>query len=319
MPPFETSTAFVFPGQGSQKIGMGRTVAESWPESKAVFDEVDDALGEQLSKLVWDGSIEDLTLTANAQPALMATSMAILAAIRAEGLPQTVPGCVAGHSLGEYSALCAAKALSLRETAQLLRIRGTAMQEAAPVGEGAMAAVLGLDIGTVRDLAGKAAGEDVCQAANDNDPGQVVVSGHRRAVERAVALAKEAGARRAVLLPVSAPFHCSLMRPAADRMKDALQDVVIRPPEIPVLTNVTADVTDDPEDIRRLLREQVTMPVRWRETVLRMKELGVESGFEIGSGSALSGMIRRTERTISCRPVQVVDDVRTLVSELAVA
>ena len=298
---------------------MGKAVAESWPESKAVFDEVDDALGEQLSKLVWDGSIEDLTLTANAQPALMATSMAILAAIRAEGLPETVPGCVAGHSLGEYSALCAAKALSLRETAQLLRIRGTAMQEAAPVGEGAMAAVLGLDIETVRDLAGKAAGEDVCQAANDNDPGQVVVSGHRCAVERAVALAKEIGARRAVLLPVSAPFHCSLMQPAADRMKAALQDVAIRPPEIPVLTNVTADVTDDPEDIRRLLHEQVTMPVRWRETVRRMKDMGVESGFEIGSGSALSGMIRRTERTISCRPVQVVDDVRTLVSELAVA
>lgn len=284
-----------------------------------MFEEVDDALGEQLSKLVWEGSIEDLTLTANAQPALMATSMAILAAIRAEGLPETVPGCVAGHSLGEYSALCAAKALSLRETAQLLRIRGTAMQEAAPVGKGAMAAVLGLDIETVRDLAGTAAGEEVCQAANDNDPGQVVVSGHLRAVERAVALAKEVGARRAVLLPVSAPFHCSLMQPAADRMRAALQDVTIRPPEIPVLTNVTADVTDDPEDIRRLLREQVTMPVRWRETVMRMKDMGVESGFEIGSGSALSGMIRRTERTISCRPVQMVDDVRTLVNELVVA
>ena len=296
---------------------MGKAVAESWPEAKAVFDEVDDALGERLSKLVWEGSIEDLTLTANAQPALMATSMAILAAIRAEGLPGTVPGCVAGHSLGEYSALCAAKAVGLRETAQLLRVRGTAMQEAVPVGGGAMAAVLGLDIEKVRDLAGRAAGDDVCQAANDNDPGQVVVSGHRSAVERAVALARENGARRAVLLPVSAPFHCSLMRPAADRMRAALQDVEIRSPEIPVLTNVTADVADDPEDIRRLLCEQVTKPVRWRETVLRMKVKGVESGFEIGPGSALSGMIRRTERTISCRSVQIVDDVRTLVSELA--
>ena len=319
MQPIETGTAFVFPGQGSQKIGMGKTVAESWPEAKAVFDEVDDALGEKLSELIWEGNIEDLTLTANAQPALMATSMAILAAIRAEGLPRTVPGCVAGHSLGEYSALCAAKVLDLGDTARLLRIRGTAMQEAVPVGDGAMAAILGLDVETVRNLAGRAAGEDVCQAANDNDPGQVVVSGHRVAVERAVAMAKEHGARRAVLLPVSAPFHCSLMRPAAERMKAALQDASIEPPEIPVLANVTADVTDDPEDVRRLLHEQVTMPVRWRETVIRMKDLGVEAGFEIGSGSALSGMIRRTERTVSCRSVQSADDVRTLVNEMACA
>ncbi len=319
MQPIGTATAFVFPGQGSQRIGMGKAVAESWPEAKAVFDEVDDALGEKLSELIWEGNIEDLTLTANAQPALMATSMAILAAIRAERLPKAVPGCVAGHSLGEYSALCAAKVLGLGETARLLRIRGTAMQEAVPVGEGAMAAILGLDVESVRDIAGRAAGDDVCQAANDNDPGQVVVSGHRIAVERAVALAKENGARRAVLLPVSAPFHCSLMRPAAERMKAALQDVTIQPPEIPVLANVTADVSDDPEDVRRLLHEQVTMPVRWRETVIRMKDLGVGAGFEIGPGSALSGMIRRTDRTISCRSVQTAEDVRTLVNELAVA
>ena len=305
----------VFPGQGAQRIGMGKTVAESWSESRAVFEEVDDALDAKLSDLIWEGNIEDLTLTANAQPALMATSMAILAALRAEGLPQSVPACFAGHSLGEYTALCAAGALDLGETARLLRIRGTAMQEAVPVGEGAMAAILGLDIEAVRDCAARAAGDDVCEAANDNDPGQVVVSGHRAAVERAVALAKESGARRAVMLPVSAPFHCSLMQPAAERMKVALEDATIRAPRAPVLANVTADVIDDPADIRGLLCNQITMPVRWRETVFRMRELGIENALEIGSGTALSGMIRRTERAISCKAVQNEDDVREVVSE----
>jgi len=232
--------AFVFPGQGAQTIGMGRDLAEAYPQARAVFDEVDEALGEKLSLLIWEGEIERLTLTRNAQPALMATSMAAMAALKAEGVDVTAAAYVAGHSLGEYSALCAAGALDLADTARLLRVRGDAMQAAVPQGEGAMAAILGLDVDTVSRVAAEAAGDEVCAAANDNDPAQVVVSGHRDAVTRAIEIAKERGAKRAVLLPVSAPFHCSLMQPAADAMAEALSHVDIKAPVVPLVGNVTA-------------------------------------------------------------------------------
>ena len=244
--------AFVFPGQGAQTIGMGQDLAASYPVAKAVFEEVDDALGQDLSGLIWNGEIETLTLTANAQPALMATSLAAVRALQAEGLGLDAASFVAGHSLGEYSALAAAGAMTIADTARLLRIRGSAMQEAVPVGIGAMAAILGLDFAAVSAVAAAAALGEVCQAANDNDPGQVVVSGHKAAVERAVDLAKEAGAKRAVLLPVSAPFHCALMQPAADRMAQALAEVAISAPSLPVVANVRASAVSDPELIRSL-------------------------------------------------------------------
>ena len=245
--------AFVFPGQGAQSIGMGKALAVAYPAAKAVFDEVDDALGQNLSKLIWDGDINTLTLTENAQPALMATSMAALYALKAEGVALETASFVAGHSLGEYSALAAAGAISIANTARLLRIRGVAMQQAVPVGVGAMAAVLGLDFKTVTAVAEVASQGEVCQAANDNDPGQVVVSGHQGAVERALVLAKEAGAKRAVLLPVSAPFHCKLMEPAAVRMKVALEEVEIAIPVLPLISNVKATAVNDPSTIRSLL------------------------------------------------------------------
>ena len=232
--------ALVFPGQGAQTVGMGRDLAEAYPAARAVFDEVDDALGEKLSDLIWNGAPDDLTLTANAQPALMATSLAAFRALEAEGFAIDRVAFVAGHSLGEYSALAAAGAIGIADAARLLRLRGQAMQEAVPVGQGAMAALLGLDFTTAQDVAERAAQGQVCQAANDNDPSQVVVSGHREAVERAVELAKEAGAKRAVMLPVSAPFHCALMQPAAERMQAALADVTISAPAVPVVANVTA-------------------------------------------------------------------------------
>ena len=239
--------AFVFPGQGAQVVGMGRDLAAAYPAARAVFDEVDAALGERLSALVWDGDIAELTLTRNAQPALMATSIAAMRALAAEGVPVTSAGFVAGHSLGEYSALCAAGSLSLADTARLLRLRGAAMQEAVPVGEGAMAALLGLDIAAAEAVAAEAAaGGGVCEAANDNDPAQVVVSGNRAAVERAVEIAKGRGAKRALLLPVSAPFHCALMQPAADRMAEALADVAIAAPAVPLVANVKAEAVTDP-------------------------------------------------------------------------
>lgn len=304
------SRAFLFPGQGAQTIGMGRDLADAYPAARAVFDEVDEALGETLSALIWDGDIETLTLTANAQPALMATSLAAMRALEAEGVGVTSAAYVAGHSLGEYSALTAAGALSVSDAARLLRARGTAMQDAVPVGVGAMAAILGLELDEVRKVAEAAAQGDVCAAANDNDPGQVVVSGHKAAVERAVDLAKEAGAKRALLLPVSAPFHCALMAPAAEAMRAALADVEIKAPVVPVVANVRAEAVSDPETIRTLLAEQITGAVRWRESVSWMVAQGVGDFWEIGAGKALIGMVRRIERGADTRAVGTAADVQ---------
>ncbi|MBW0157289.1 ACP S-malonyltransferase [Sedimentimonas flavescens] len=310
------SRAFVFPGQGAQTIGMGKALAEAYPAAKAVFDEVDAALGESLSSLIWEGEIETLTLTANAQPALMATSIAALRALEAEGFSVKDAAFVAGHSLGEYSALCAAGALSVTDTAKLLRIRGEAMQSAVPVGVGAMAALLGLDFETATRIAGEAAaagtGQEVCQAANDNDPAQVVVSGHKAAVERAVEIAKAAGAKRALMLPVSAPFHCALMQPAADKMAEALASVQIAAPAVPVVANVRAEAVSDPEVIRQLLIEQVTGSVRWRESVLWMVGQGVTEFWEIGAGKALSGMVKRIAKETVQKNVGAPEDIAAL-------
>jgi len=303
------SRALVFPGQGAQTVGMGRALAEAYPAAKAVFDEVDDALGERLSALIWEGTAEDLTLTQNAQPALMATSIAALRALEAEGIAWDGVAYVAGHSLGEYSALCAAGALSLADTARLLRLRGRAMQEAVPVGEGAMAALLGLDFAAATSVAEAAAAGEICQAANDNDPAQVVISGHKGAVERAVGLAKEKGAKRAVMLPVSAPFHCALMEPAAQAMQAALADVRIAPPRVPLVANVVAEAVDEPTRIRELLVAQVTGSVRWRESVAWMAGQGVTSFWEVGAGKALSGMIRRIAKEAETRAVGTPEDV----------
>ena len=303
------SRAYVFPGQGAQAIGMGKALAEAYPQARAVFDEVDEALGEKLSAVIWAGDIETLTLTANAQPALMATSIAALRALEAEGFGIGQAAYVAGHSLGEYSALCAAGALGLADTARLLRIRGRAMQEAVPVGLGAMAALLGLDFAAATEVAAEAAQGEVCQAANDNDPAQVVVSGHRGAVERALDIAKAKGAKRAILLPVSAPFHCVLMAPAAEVMAGALASVVIARPVVPVVANVRAEAVSDPDVIRQLLVEQVTGSVRWRESVLWMQSAGVAEYWEIGAGKALSGMIKRIASGAVTRAVGTPEDI----------
>ncbi|MBW7922760.1 MAG: ACP S-malonyltransferase [Rubellimicrobium sp.] len=306
--------ALVFPGQGSQSIGMGRALADASPEARAVFDEVDDALGEKLSALIWEGDAETLTLTRNAQPALMATSLAAMAALRAAGVQITDAAFVAGHSLGEYSALCAAGAISLADTARLLRLRGEAMQSAVPVGQGAMAALLGLDFAAAGAVAAEAAQGEICVAANDNDPAQVVVSGHRAAVERAVTLAKEHGAKRALLLPVSAPFHSPLMEPAAQAMRAALAGVTITAPAVPLVANVRAEAVSDPDEIRALLVEQITGTVRWRESVAWMAARGVTEAWEVGAGKALSGMIRRIAPAITCRNIATPDDVRAATS-----
>ncbi|MCC1480400.1 ACP S-malonyltransferase [Roseibaca sp. Y0-43] len=306
------SRAFLFPGQGAQTIGMGRALADTYPAAKDVFQEVDDALGESLSALIWEGDIAELTLTANAQPALMATSLATLRALQAEGVAITDAAFVAGHSLGEYSALAAAEALSVTDAAKLLRIRGRAMQAATPVGEGAMAALLGLDFATVTEVAQEAAQGQVCQAANDNDPAQVVVSGHKAAVERAVEIAKARGAKRAMLLPVSAPFHCALMQPAADVMANALADVTLNAPVVPVVANVRAEAVSDADTIRKLLIEQVTGSVRWRESIAWMAAQGVTEFWEIGAGKALSGMVKRIAKEAGTRNFATPEDVAAL-------
>lgn len=297
------SLAFMFPGQGAQTIGMGKDLAEAYPAAKAVFDEVDEALGEKLSDLIWEGTQDTLTLTENAQPALMATSMAAMRALEAEGIQVTDAAFVAGHSLGEYSALCAAGALGIADTARLLRIRGRAMQGAVPVGEGAMAAILGLDFDKVAKIAQDAACGQICQVANENDPAQSVVSGNRAAVERATVLAKERGAKRALLLPVSAPFHCALMTPAAAEMADALDGVAIAEPKVPLVANVLAAGVSDPTLIRSLLVDQVSGRVRWKTSVEWMVENGVTEFWELGAGKALCGMIRRIAPDATSRAV----------------
>ncbi len=306
------TTAWVFPGQGAQAIGMGCALADAYPAARAVFAEVDEALGQPLSALIRDGDIAELTLTANAQPALMATSLATVAALEAEGFPVTGAACVAGHSLGEYSALCAAGSLTLADTARLLRLRGTAMQAAVPVGQGAMAALLGLDLAAVESVAAEAAQGQVCEAANDNDPAQVVVSGDRAAVERAVGIARARGAKRALLLPVSAPFHCALMQPAADAMAEALAATPVAAPRVPVIANVTAAPVTDPAAIRRLLVAQVTGRVRWRESVQAMAAAGVDGFWEVGAGKALSGMIRRIAGDAATRAIGTPEDIAAL-------
>ncbi|MBU2359237.1 MAG: ACP S-malonyltransferase [Alphaproteobacteria bacterium] len=285
--------AFVFPGQGAQAIGMGRDLAEAYPAARAVFEEVDEALGEALSALIFDGNIETLTLTRNAQPALMAASLAAMRALEAEGIAVTDADFVAGHSLGEYSALAAAGALGVADCARLLRLRGDAMQAAVPQGVGAMAAILGLDAATVERIAAEAAEGEVCQLANENDPAQNVISGHVAAVERAAVLAKAAGAKRALMLPVSAPFHCALMQPAAEAMRDALEDVAMQAPAVPLVANVTALPVTDPDTIRAQLVAQVAGRVRWASSVDWMVQQGVTQFIEVGAGKALSGMIRR--------------------------
>ena len=297
------STAFIFPGQGSQAVGMGKALAESFSAARAVFEEVDAALGQPLNKIMFEGPESELTLTANAQPALMAVSIAAVRVLESEaGLDLArVAKFVAGHSLGEYSALCAAGSLSLSDTARLLRLRGAAMQAAVPVGEGAMAALLGAELDAAQEIAVAAAGATglVCQVANDNGGGQVVVSGSKVAVERAMELAKERGIKRAVLLPVSAPFHCALMQGAAEAMQAALATAVIAAPRRPLVANVTASPVIDPEQIRRLLVEQVTGAVRWRESIVFMAEAGVTKFVECGAGKVLAGLLKRIAPGVS--------------------
>ena len=308
------SITFVFPGQGAQVIGMGQTLARAYPNSRNVFEEVDDALNFKLSKLVWEGEIEELTLTENAQPALMATSIATLRAMEEEGISSDTVKYFAGHSLGEYSALCAAGALDLADTARLLRLRGKSMQKAVPIGVGAMAAILGLNFELVKKIAQEASQKQVCQAANDNDPHQVVISGNFEAVERAIILAKEKGAKRAIILPVSAPFHCELMQPASDVMAEAFSKVSFKIPSSPIVANYTALPVVDPSEIKNLLIKQITGRVRWRETINYISQNGVDKVIEIGSGKALTGMIRRINKDINCYNIGSSDDLNKFLS-----
>jgi [acyl-carrier-protein] S-malonyltransferase len=297
---------------------MGRELAEAFGAARLVFEEVDEALKQRLSKLMFEGPESELTLTENAQPALMAVSLAVLRVLESEGKFTTATGLayVAGHSLGEYSALAAARSFEVSDAARLLKRRGQAMQRAVPVGEGAMAALLGLDLDAARAVAEQAAQGEVCGAANDNAPGQVVVSGHKAAVERAIALAAERGARRSILLPVSAPFHCALMKPAADAMADALETTPPKPPMVPLIANVTAAPVSDPGEIRRLLVEQVTGLVRWRESVLAMKERGVDQIVEIGAGKVLSGLVKRIDRDIAASSIGAPAEIEAFLKTL---
>jgi [acyl-carrier-protein] S-malonyltransferase len=309
--------AFIFPGQGSQSIGMGKALAEASPVAQAVFDEVDAALGQKLFQLMSDGPEDQLTLTENAQPAIMANAIATLRVLEREAGISLSTGAnfVAGHSLGEYTALCAAGAIDLATTARLLKLRGRSMQAAVPVGQGAMAALLGADVEKARAIAEAAAQGDVCTVANDNDPGQVVISGARAAIKRAIPLAKEMGAKRALLLPVSAPFHCSLMAPAALAMEQALADADIHSPAVPVFANVTAAPVEDPDEIRRLLVEQVTGMVRWRESVLAMQAAGVDQFVEFG-GKVLGGMVKRILPDAKVTSLVSIDDIRAFGEEI---
>lgn len=312
------SRAFVFPGQGSQAVGMGRELAEAFTGARHVFEEVDDALGQKLSALMFEGPEDQLTLTENAQPALMAVSMAVVRVLEAEGGLDlsTAAAFVAGHSLGEYSALAAAGTFSLADAARLLKIRGQAMQKAVPVGVGAMAALLGAEYEQAREIAAEAAEGEVCEAANDNAPGQVVVSGHRAAVERAMKIAADKGIKRAVMLPVSAPFHCALMQPAADAMAEALAGVTMTAPKAPLVANVAASRVTDPAEIRDLLVRQVTGTVRWREGVLYMKEQGVGTLVELGAGKVLSGLAKRIDKEMAGTSVGTPADIETFLKSL---
>lgn len=315
------SIAFTFPGQGSQHVGMGAELADTFAFARDVFAEVDEALGQDLSRIMREGPEDTLTLTENAQPALMAVSLAVMRVLEHEhGLRLSdAVSFVAGHSLGEYSALAAAGALGLADTARLLKTRGQAMQAAVPVGEGAMAALLGAELEDAQKLAEAAAQGDVCQAANDNAPGQIVVSGAKVAVDRAVEMAAEFGARRAVLLPVSAPFHCALMQPAADVMAEALADVEVAPPAVPVVANVVASGITGPEEIRRRLVEQVTGMVRWRECVLFMAGEGVQTLYEVGAGRVLTGLARRIERSLGAESIGTAGEIETAAEALRTA
>ena len=310
--------AFIFPGQGSQAVGMGKALADAFPQAKAVFDEVDEALSQKLSAIMWEGPAEELTLTANTQPALMAVSLAAIRVLEAEaGLDLRKHATfVAGHSLGEYSALAAAGSLSISDTARLLRIRGNAMQNAVPVGQGAMAALLGLEYDAALEVAREAAQGEVCDAANDNGGAQVVVSGHKTAVERAVAIAQTKGAKRAVMLAVSAPFHCALMQPAADAMREALGSVTVNAPAVPVVANVEAAPITDPAAIRDALVRQVTGTVRWRESVAHMAARGVEAFYEIGSGKILTGLVKRIASGASATAIGTPEDVAAFKASL---
>lgn len=310
--------AMLFPGQGSQVVGMGKALADAVPQARAVFTEVDEALGERLSAIIFEGPEETLTRTRNAQPALMAVSMAALRALESEGVSVAEHAAfVAGHSLGEYSALAAAGSLGLGDTARLLRTRGDAMQKAVPEGVGAMAALLGLELEAAEEVAAEAANADeVCEVANDNAPGQVVVSGHKPAIERAMDIAKGKGARRAVLLPVSAPFHCALMEPAAEIMANALAGVHIRAPVVPVVANVLAEPISDPTAIRRRLVEQVTGTVRWRESVAWLAANGVTQAAEVGAGKVLAGLVKRVAPDVSTAAAGSPDDIKALAAEL---
>jgi [acyl-carrier-protein] S-malonyltransferase len=320
--------ALVFPGQGSQTVGMGRELAESFATARHLFEEIDDALSQRLSRLMFEGPEGELVLTENAQPALMAVSLAVLRVLEKEGGFDLAKRAafVAGHSLGEYSALAAARSFAVADAARLLKRRGQAMQRAVPVGEGAMAALLGLELDAARAVAeaaraspgGTEAGgkDEVCSAANDNGPGQVVVSGHKSAVERAIAIAAERGARRSILLPVSAPFHCSLMAPAAAVMEEALAEVRLDPPMVPLVANVTAAAESAPDQIRRLLVEQVTGLVRWRESVQYMRGRGVDTVVEIGAGKVLSGLVRRIDRDLAVASVQTPAEIEAFLKGL---
>ena len=310
--------AFTFPGQGSQAVGMGKDLADASPEARAVFAEVDDALGEKLSAIMWEGPEDTLTLTANAQPALMAVSMAAMRALEARGFVlKDKLSYVAGHSLGEYSALCAAGMFSVGDCARLLRIRGNAMQAAVPVGEGAMAAIIGLDQAEVESACAEAGRGSVCQIANDNGGGQLVISGAKPAVEHAARLCTEKGAKRALMLSVSAPFHSALMQPAADAMREALADVEKQAPAVPVVANVTVSPLTDPEDIAARLVEQVTGRVRWRETVEWFGANGVATLAEVGSGKVLSGLARRINRDIATLAIGTPADIDAAMAALA--
>ena len=303
--------ALIFPGQGSQAVGMGRELAETYEEARDVFAAVDEALGQKLSDVMWNGPEDELTLTENAQPALMAVSMATMKVLEARGFDLAASAShVAGHSLGEYAALTAAGALRLEDAARLLKLRGQAMQRAVPVGVGAMAALLGLDFEVVADVAAEASTDDeICGAANDNAVGQVVISGHAAAVARACDLAKQRGAKRAMELPVSAPFHCALMQPAADEMQAALQETSIAAPCVPVIANVTAEAVSDPDRIRDLLVQQVTGSVRWRESMIWAADNGVTDLVEVGSGKVLTGMAKRIDKRLAAKALNTPEDI----------